>query len=116
MCNIAGYDDEIIVNDKINCKCTYHMVYLYSRWLVIFSSDAARNSNASTKAAFYFSHAESVFPMTVKLGLRYDEEPLKHDNYEKMINGRKWKTHVFNSFASNIVAVLYKWVCECNSK
>lgn len=51
-----------------------------------------------------------IFPTTVKLGLYRDEEPLKHDNYQEMVDGRKWRVAFFNSFASNIAAVLYKYV------
>ncbi|XP_065205104.1 multiple inositol polyphosphate phosphatase 1-like isoform X2 [Planococcus citri] len=60
------------------------------------------------KGKFLFSHMETIIPTTVKLGLYKDEEPLRHDNYQKMIKKRKWRLAQFDPFAANIIAVLYK--------
>lgn len=75
--------------------------------LIIFSN-AAKNPQSNRKGTFYFSHSEMIVPTTVKLGLNQDGAPLLHNNYEKMKSNRKWRLSLFDSFASNIIAVLYK--------
>lgn len=49
-----------------------------------------------------------ILPTTVKLGLNRDDEAPKHDNYDLMKDDRKWRLALFDSFAANIIAVLYK--------
>ncbi|XP_065205097.1 multiple inositol polyphosphate phosphatase 1-like [Planococcus citri] len=76
--------------------------------MVMSLENAARDPESTRKGTFYFSHSETILPTTVKLGLHQDTEPLLHDNYDEMKMHRKWKLALFDSFAANIIAVLYK--------
>ena len=65
---------------------------------------------------FYFTHSGTILKLLSYLGL-YQENvnkqtgkkyELRHDNYEKMKNSRKWRTSLIDPFASNVGLVLNK--------
>ncbi len=60
---------------------------------------------------FYFTHSETVLPFVTLLGLDWDETPLKHTNYEAMLE-RKFRTSFIATAAANVAFVLY----ECGSE
>ncbi|XP_065205111.1 multiple inositol polyphosphate phosphatase 1-like [Planococcus citri] len=87
-------------SEKIGCVTV--------RDMMMSLHNAAENPQSTRKATFHFSHSEMIVPTTVKLGLNLDVEPLIHTNYNRMKSNRKWRLASFDSFASNIIAVLYK--------
>lgn len=82
---------------------------------VIYCRQASKNENGSPVGTYYFGHSETILPAIVKLNLYRDEEPLKHDNFEKLKDNRKWRTSQLSPFAANLIAVLFKWLCFWNS-
>ncbi|ESO02269.1 hypothetical protein HELRODRAFT_161517 [Helobdella robusta] len=71
--------------------------------------DSFIENRLKLKGVFYFAHAETLLPVMCLMGLFKDDEPLRHDNYERM-RTRLFRTSFICSFAANIMIVLY----DCN--
>lgn len=61
------------------------------------------------KVAVYFSHSTALHTFMVSLGLYKDEQALAADNYEQQ-RDRKWRSSIFGPFATNVAAILYKYL------
>ena len=58
---------------------------------------------------FYFTHSAALQMTLAQLGIARDHDHLTHTNYNVMKN-RKWVTSKISPFASNLAAVLFRWV------
>ncbi len=67
--------------------------------------NVTRGTDDEENGIFYFSHSGAILKFLSYLGLYKDEEPLRHDNYDRM-GDRLWRTSNFNSFGSNVAFVL----------
>lgn len=61
------------------------------------------------KATVLFTHSASLDQFMVNLELHKDEQQLTGYNYAQQA-GRKWRSSLFGQFATNVAAVLYKYV------
>ncbi|XP_065205110.1 multiple inositol polyphosphate phosphatase 1-like [Planococcus citri] len=96
---IRGYGNPL-PNEKMGCPIVRDMMLSLSK--------AAKNAGNVAKGKFLFTHCETIIPTTVKLGLQKDNEPLKLENYQKLVEKRKWRSTYFDSFAANIMVALYR--------
>lgn len=81
-----------------------------SNYLVIMYISTAFSGNADeTKVVALFTHSSSLQQFQVSLGLFQDDQTLTGENYENQ-KGRKWRTSLMSPFATNIAAVLYRYV------
>lgn len=64
--------------------------------------------NNEPKVAVYFAHSTAVHQLMLSLELYKDETELTAYNYVEQ-KERKWKSSLFGQFATNVVAVLYKY-------
>ena len=59
-----------------------------------------------------FGHAENMFPLVTTLGLFYDSNGLKSNNFRENLN-RKFKSGILTPFSANLAFILHK--CPSNS-
>lgn len=62
------------------------------------------------KGIFYFVESELLYHLYRTLGLNEDPVALRADNFDSMAKTRHWRTSLIDPFASNFVAVFYKYV------
>ncbi|XP_065205098.1 multiple inositol polyphosphate phosphatase 1-like [Planococcus citri] len=100
-----GYGNQF--TEKVACPLVRDM--MRSLQFMVERNSTSRNA---IRGSFYFGHLEMIMAMFVKFGLCFEEEPLRHDNYEKMKEDRKWRLSYNGTFASNLNAILL----SCTSK
>ena len=71
--------------------------------LVIFRS---RDPSSRPLGTFLFSHSDTLVSFLTLLGLYRDRDPLTHENYPQMRDGRKFRTSLIDPFATNVAFAL----------
>ncbi|XP_050424009.1 multiple inositol polyphosphate phosphatase 1-like [Adelges cooleyi] len=72
--------------------------------------EQAKHIPRTPKGIFYVSHRSNIISAIVMLGLGApgpNDEPLRHDNFEKQ-RDRNWRTTFFSPFAANVIGVYYR--------
>ncbi|XP_065205101.1 multiple inositol polyphosphate phosphatase 1-like [Planococcus citri] len=85
-----------------------HLGCIVIRDMLTSLINASQDVEGINKGKFLFTQSDVLLPATVKLGLHKEKERLGHNNYKKLIKRRKWRLSIFDSFAANIIAALYK--------
>lgn len=60
------------------------------------------------KVNVYFTHSGTILKIIAHIGIYKDKTHLTVNNFDKMVNYRKWRTGLIDAFASNLAFVLFR--------